>query len=388
MKRFAYLMVSLSLLAACNKRKSEAAQGVNPLTGENNSVPAIKPPVNLPSNEIDTRPLASTVSTATFDCAVLDSGIYWFGKGDLAQKASASTRSSFFDPSQPTMIYVHGWQAGSHNHEKRGTFNYSKYDPIYGVKIDAADAWIDAGWNIGIFYWNQISDELSPNSAEDKVWGTSDVTWKNCKGIPTALPQPASTVIDLIYASFLDATKGYKGNNIRLAGHSLGNQVVTKLAARLSDDVTAGKIEANRLPKRVALIDPWWSAATRAQNRGGELKDVIQGLKSKGMIFEWYKTSNVNDNLRSNDNAELLPIIGRTEIFPDYYRSANNASRHMAAPFLYFLSFKSSSPDASPSAASSDARALEWMNQAAQWQQVDGRETPITTDNTFELKTK
>lgn len=404
MKLLNYAVLSLLLAVSCNKRRQTGAEGIDPSSQSNNGtgLPGSNDPANPSGTDNatpDNRPISATVSTQTFSCKSLDAGIYWFGKGDQAQKATAMTRSTFFDPKKPTVIYVHGWQSGSHKLERRGTFNYGKYDPIYGVKVDAADAWVDAGWNIGIFYWNQISDESAPTSAEDKVWGESSVTWKDCDGKPQPVPGSPSDAGEFFYNEFLIAMKNYQGSNVRLAGHSLGNQLVTKLADKLETQASAGKIPENLIPKRVALIDPWWSDKSMPQNRADSLRSSIQEMKAKGIIFEWYKTSKVNDNNGSDENLELIPIIGQTEIFPDYYSSFNNMSRHMSAPFLYFLGFKDGAPlgcgnktsactELAPSAATSDERMKELMMKAARWQQVDGRETAPTADNTYEGKSR
>lgn len=401
MKLLNYTALIILLAVSCNKRSQTAQDGTSPVPEGTADGQGTSPKDTMPSPEStlpDTRPMQATISSQTFKCDTLDTGIYWFGKGDLAQKADPAKRASFFDPSKPTVLYVHGWQSGSHKLERRATFNYGKYDPIYGLKVDAADAWVDAGWNIGIFYWNQISDELMPNYAEDKVWGESDVTWKDCDGKAQPVPGSYASALDLFFAEYAKVMKEYKGTNIRLAGHSLGNQMVTKLAEKLVAESAAGRIAANLVPKRVALIDPWWSAPSKTFSRADTLKNAIQDMKAKGLIFEWYKTSSMSDNSKSDDNAALIPIIGQTEIFPDYYSSFNQMSRHMSAPFLYFLGFKDGAPkgcgtntsctELAPSAATSDERMKELMLKAARWQQVGGRETAVTSDNTYEPKLK
>lgn len=52
----------------------------------------------------------------------------------------------------------------------RETFNWFHNDQVYGLDIDAADAWIDEGWNVGIFYWNYHADEETPQDSECKIW--------------------------------------------------------------------------------------------------------------------------------------------------------------------------------------------------------------------------
>ena len=356
--------------------------------------PAPEPLVTLPP---DTRPLVATVSTESFACDTLDYGMYWFGKGDLAQKSTPDTRSSFYDRTKPTVIYVHGWQTMSHLLKKRETFNYKKTEPVRGVNVDAADAWIDAGWNVGIFYWNQFADETDVGQAEDKIWKDTVLTWKNCAGKVIPVTPSLGNVSDLLFKTYTEALKDYVGPNIRLAGHSLGSQLVTRLAAKVADAAKAGKLDAHLIPKRIALLDPWWSSSKDPKAAHGTLvRELIAPLKSQQMIFEWYKTSTLAELFKSDLNLELKAMIGQTQIALDYYSTANQVSRHMSAPFVYFLSFKDPPPpgcsapcvDTAPSASVSDARMLDLMTRGVLWQQITGKNTAETRDNGFVVKTK
>jgi pimeloyl-ACP methyl ester carboxylesterase len=387
------LLLTLTLGTACNKKSaspqveaeksSSDSKTTNPVIVDNTPV------------QPDTRPFAATVSPVAFECDTLDYGIYWYGKGDVAQKVSSTTQSSFYDASKPTLIYVHGWQANSHIKKRRTTFNYKYTDPIFGVKSDAADAWIAAGWNVGIFYWNQIADDSDVVVVENRIWENAQLSWKNCTGFSETAGLPKSSVSSLLFNAYSEAMKGYKGNEIRLAGHSLGNQLVTNLAAAAHDAAKAGKIESNLVPKRVALLDPFWSAAAIAKaSRASLVRSLIGPLKNDGMIFEWYKTSTLTEEDRGDENSELLSMIGRTDLELAYYSDKNQISRHVAAPFLYFLSFASPAPsgckspctDKAPSAATSNERMFELMNKASEYVQITGARTPDVSDNTFELK--
>lgn len=394
MKISLFLLFTLSLIA-CNKKSASTEAEPDKSTADAKTDTAVIPDITqvLP----DTRPIASTASTLNFDCDTLDYGIYWYGKGDVAQKVSPSTQSSFYDASKPTLLYVHGWQSNSHLTKRRTTFNYKNIDPIYGVKIDSADAWIAAGWNVGIFYWNQIADDSDVTVVEDKIWENAQLSWKDCKGATQTAGLPMSSVSDLLFTAYSDALKGYKGSEIRLAGHSLGNQLVTRLAAAAKDAAKAGKIDSKLVPKRVALLDPFWSAAASSKaSRGSLVRSLIAPLKGDGMIFEWYKTSSLTESDKGDENLELLSMIGRTDIELDYYSAKNQISRHVAAPFVYFLSVANPAPtgckspctDKAPSAATSNERMLEIMTKASEYIQITGAKTPDVSDNTFELIAK
>lgn len=390
MKIFA-LSLLLALMPACRtKNGSRASVNPDPVgspimeTNDDKPAPAPEQGKGLPA--------AATVDANVFDCDKLDYGIYWFGKGDVAQKAEKGTKSAFFDPKRPTFLYIHGWQARSHKTKRRPSFNYRKTDPILGVNRDAADAWVDAGWNVGIFYWSQFADEDLVRLAEDKIWNSKPLTWRRCDGNPSSEGAPGGNVSDLLFDSFVAAMEGYSGPNIRIAGHSLGNQLATRLADRLSIAVNEGKLAPSMRPKRVALLDPFWTMGTTLfEGRAPIVRPMIERMVSEGVIFERYKTSDILDNRVGDQNQELTKVIGETEIFPDYYSKENQAARHLAAPFLYFLSFGNPAPrgcvkpcnDLAPSAATSDERMLELMKDPAQWVQLGGRLTPDTADNAF-----
>jgi len=80
----------------------------------------------------------------------LNYGIRWFGQGNVSQKAVAGQSNPYYNPNKPTVIYAHGWQNGAIVRGTRETFNYKSNDSKYGLDINSADAWINAGWNIGI----------------------------------------------------------------------------------------------------------------------------------------------------------------------------------------------------------------------------------------------
>ncbi|WP_374326081.1 hypothetical protein [Aquipseudomonas alcaligenes] len=70
---------------------------------------------------------------------------------------------------------------------------------------------------------------------------------------------PGQSASDLLFNSCKDNMAGYSGSNIRILGHSLGNQMAIVLTKKISDAVTAGTLSSKLLPKRVALLDPFYS---------------------------------------------------------------------------------------------------------------------------------
>ncbi|MGY8832727.1 MAG: hypothetical protein ACKVIS_24995, partial [Pseudomonadales bacterium] len=223
----------------------------------------------------------------------LDHGLYWFGYGDSWQKAVPGQTNAYYVASKPTLIYIHGWQNGSTQKKNRETFNRKDAG---GPDLDLANAWLAAGYNVGVLYWNQFADEGEVKDAEAKIWtasGPRAMRWRNSSGVYATGPSQSAS--DLLFNSYKANLAGYSGSNIRIAGHSLGNQMAIVLTKKISDAVTAGTINSKLLPKRVALLDPFYSnnAKSYLGNKwvGEVCRTYVSELKTKGVIFETYRTS-------------------------------------------------------------------------------------------------
>lgn len=84
--------------------------------------------------------------------------------------------SSYYDPSKPTMIYFHGWQPAA-NGKREGFL----WEGPNGQTRRTLDNWKMAGWNVGVFFWDQFADEgtvwdMAPvwvSWAEGKIWSNN-----------------------------------------------------------------------------------------------------------------------------------------------------------------------------------------------------------------------
>lgn len=187
----------------------------------------------------------------------LDHGLYWFGYGDSWQKAVPGHSNAYFDNNKPTVIYIHGWQEGKTQKKYRETFNRKDAG---GPDLDLAYAWRAAGYNVGILYWNQFADEAEVKDAEAKIWtakGPRAMRWRNSSG--AYANGPSQSVGDLLFQHYKANMTGYNGSHIRILGHSLGNQLAVVLTKKISDAVATGSLSSRLLPKRVALLDPFYS---------------------------------------------------------------------------------------------------------------------------------
>ena len=88
----------------------------------------------------------------------------------MRSNASAVSNPYFNQKANRTVIFCHGWALESAKFHARETFFWKSNDPKYGLEVNTANAWIEDGWNVGIFYWSQLAAEPSVNDAEAKMW--------------------------------------------------------------------------------------------------------------------------------------------------------------------------------------------------------------------------
>ena len=337
----------------------------------------------------------------------LDYGVYWFRCGKCRTNPDGTKTSngikadptdlgtSYYDPDKPTVIYVHGIQE---NGKKQRESFVSPTDAS-----DMAAQWKTKGYNVGLFYWNQIADDngLPPRIHEGKVWGQwsgkSYWRWRKMDGSfvymqPTTMAN-TNTVADLFRDSYAAALKNQTNPDIRLAAHSMGNQVAIRGTSLLQ---SSGGSEP--MPKRVALLDPYYSQINNyltIRPRDEATKFVSQ-LKGAEVLFEYYKTSAE----RVIDTVDTIAKqMAYVKIYPNY-TIPNQAAAHGAAVHWY-LSSPSYSPPAwdynsatrkytragvAPSAAMPDST-LQEVNACTTdckwWTQRNGKYTKVITDDDF-----
>jgi len=366
-----------------------------------------------PSSVVRAEPLPPEVrayavdQVAAYDPNSLSYGLYWFGKEQANQKFVADEANAYFDPAKPTLIFAHGWQPYISN--ELPDFDFDKNDTIA--------AWIDDGWNVGIFVWNQFADEttgVTPTGswftdgppqgvldAEAKIWtsnGPKEMRWRDWSeqlwegGYK---PGPDKSAGQLFYETYLAALDGYTGT-IRLAGHSLGNQMVVRLTKLVDDGVDAGDVAEDLRPARVALLDPYWSPEARddlsdgpvaGKKTGDVVREYITALKTAGTRFEWYWSSEWTTPNQGDANDALKPLVLYAEMDPQY--ASSGLERHMAPRHLYFWAYEFPQ-DPACGGLDDECRLLGPMSDAqvttfdgTRWQQIAGGDTATPSDDLY-----
>ncbi len=326
----------------------------------------------------------------------LDHGIYWYGLNNAAQKQVSGQANPYFNANKPTVIYIHGWQLDSTKKKLREDFDRSAFN----APSDVAQGWISAGWNVGIFYWNQFADEGEVKDAEGKIWsvnGPRKMRWRDSAG--NYHDGPAQNVSELFLASYKSAMSSYAGSNVRLAGHSLGNQVAVHATTLILNEINAGRLTSRAKPTRVALLDPAYLQGGRdylgGKWTGEQAREEVPLAKQQGVIFETIRSSGSTSNGFVGDaNTGLLKMTAFSELKPWQYGAFDFANKHKVVVAHYFWSFSFSPPrinnsnDIGASAATSDDRIRDLMNSNKKLVHRDGKYTVNPGDDVFEYQNK
>ncbi len=261
---------------------------------------------------------------------IQEDGLYWFKTNTDLVQASDNPGLDYFDPSKPTLIFIHGKQ--NKNRTDNGffeRFDYKHHDCKHGFDDDLVAIWRNdtpnhenVSWNVGAFYWHEEATTTIPNMEED-IWLTGQIP-------------------DKFIEDYKAALSGYNGE-IRIAGHSMGNQVALAVSKKIVED------NALPNPERVALLDPYYdnSYLTFLNFSIDYALNDAKVIDQNGVAIEIYRTSlTTASGYFPNTPAmlSLLKISAQTDLEPLYVSDINPidnvGNKHIAAPYLYFQSMK------------------------------------------------
>ena len=343
-----------------------------------------------------------------------DVALYWYGRNQVSQKAEAGVPNPYYDPTQPVIIFVHGWTPLQADTPVTFWFNIIDEERNVEYDIDLAEKWIDDGWNVGIFYWHPFADEDAVWDAEDKIWtaeAENKMRWRDAEGNYHTENMPTQSASELFFAAYTAALADYEGDEIRIAGHSLGNQMATLLIIQVLDAIAAGEVDAHLRPSRLTLLDPFWSPLPKdyldGERTGTALRrDILEKIIPEEIAVEWIRSSLLTEVSRLGEfTGQLQTASNYLELVPEFCGAIDQVCRHNAAWYVYFLSYGADAPKECVAAPGSDAcistgirvplahtptdEVLELMSLPYGWGQVegsgdeDGRITPQTNDDWF-----
>lgn len=352
----------------------------------------------------------------------LDYGIYWFDSNNNSNKGydevnnvPLEVSNELYDNTKPTIVYFHGWLLGSSaDGYRRNTFEL--IDDDNDIDINTVKAWKDKGWNVAIFYWNQFADELEVKNAEAKIWhanGPRKMRYRLSDGSYSTQQAPTSNLSKLAFNQLSEILANNTSNNIRLAGHSLGNQMAVHVAKLMSNAVANGNLNNGLMPNRIELLDPFWSQGSKSyltdlNNDGsndwtGErVRMYIEDMKEQNNVaVTWYKSSLILNTGIGDSNDDLKEEIAFQSVRLWYLNSIDIGSKHSYVRYNYFWSMAFDAPkevtvnffnrrrdtgNVAASASTPNSRILELMDSNYLWDQVEGRFTPTPSDDEFEIK--
>lgn len=349
----------------------------------------------------------------------LDYGLYWFDDKNNAVKAVEadgtvnSVSRKFYDSSKPTIVHFHGWQPGS---ATRGDgYDREDFRFVWGSEdVITSAAWKKKGWNIAYFYWDQFADELEVKDAEAKMWSTNGprgMRYRLSDGSYSTQHSPNKSIGQIAFEQVTAALADNTSHYVRLSGHSLGNQLATIVAGKISDAIYAGDAGVNVMVDRLELLDPFWSQDGKSYlgdaNNDGNLdwtgertRWIVKTLIERHNIpVTAYLSSNINNLWIGDKNLELRAMV--TEMSHRYWYLADEVNKHNHVVPYYFRSMASAPPEevtinwlgqrkqtgkVAASASTDDSRVLDMMSDTYYWDQVEGRYTADPADDQFELK--
>jgi hypothetical protein len=326
----------------------------------------------------------------------LDLGLYFYDRtldgnslddGIACQKLIPEQDNPFFDASKPTIIWIHGWQNGGVLAKSRPSFHLN----IEEMDRHVQNKWIDDGWNVAIFHWVQLADELLPYDAESKInaWNNNDVNmrWKQADGSYRTDSMPQKSVATIFAEAYEQLAVLQQNPLIRLAGSSFGGQVA----------LHGSEIIQNRgiapLPEQIALLDIAWTL-NYVDNQAlytNEISTRAINSLSPTVPMEYYRTSLLT-TLFTPD--ALIEEAAFQEMVFDYAGNWGIELKHTVITYHYFWSKDYATPSALDGQQNPVGRALSASSTAQEirqkmggdyhWQHIEGKQTFDPSDDVFE----
>lgn len=275
--------------------------------------------------------------------------------------ASGPIDSEWIDPTANTLVFSHGWSPGmgddhapidqwSDNESITGDGCVSSANP--GNNPEPCEPedydpsfWTAQGWNVIYLDWRYYADTLDVVDAEERIY-------QNVQG--------SNNVVDLLFdelIEFLDMS-GWNGDELRIAGHSLGSQIALNLAAKIKTS-SASSAYKNKLT-RIALLDHffsnwakdflpqsdpscsdwWWWPCDHIWVSEYALDYLLKDIGADTVI-ESYRTSPVSSTVFVGDSAdEFNKRTVFAELKPWFYNSLALDAKHRAAIPMYLHCMK------------------------------------------------
>lgn len=351
----------------------------------------------------------------------LDYGIYFYdtepgseGNWDAVgcQKYIPGQTNQFYDPSKPTVLYVHGFQMGGVKHQSRENFHLNDF----GANIHTQNLWKQQGYNVALFHWVQFADDgfLPPDNVEIKIYSATDgvgMRWKKPDG-SFVYHNANKTMAELFAEEYRKVFNGaYSGGRIHVIGNSLGANLTMAGMVELYEQSQPAYL----MPQRIALIDPYWSqnslygasgklpyGAFDTRDFGGIAAEIMYNNYSTAI--EYFRTSLAG---QQGTSERAIKQSAFTHFGTGYTDVTGTVAKHTIPVKQYMWSKSFAAPtevsrdylwqDFTPtgnvaaSATTPDWRIRQMMGKNnggsyKHWNHIGGRDTVNPSDDTFEIR--
>lgn len=238
--------------------------------------------------------------------------------------AESEEGANLIDADKPTIINVHGMSfEGIYFHENYD-LNSSIANPSH-FDLETEDVsmhylWLRAGWNVGTYHYYRFSSETSPTVNESKIWSsdTPEGTIMETAGIRYQYEDRSwsdsiseYSLAEHFAADYIRAMdmlpKDMGKEEIRIAGHSMGGELIVAGVFLLTELADARQIDSLKLPNRMTLLDPYfsttlgtsyigpknitisWSGNKLVDNHVGiTMIECLKDIDANGIAIEYY----------------------------------------------------------------------------------------------------
>lgn len=287
------------------------------------------------------------------------------------------------------VIFSHGWQDGS---------GKGRSDPCWfgGTKggVGRNDdteivAFTEANWKVGAVHWERFADEGEVKDAEAKIWSSSSkqrMRYVTDASRKTYVETDNAPVADQLYAIVAPVIKDAVNAGVRMVfgGHSLGSQVITRMAYLFT-------VDSNMNPPLSAQFDLWLLDAFFSKGDkdyhggrtpGENMLMYVQWLQTNtNMRIHRTKTSSLSGGISGEAMGALDDRVMFSTHKPGMFGWFGFAEKHNSAYVYWLRSIKGWGSQPAPP----DILSLEAKN-GCKWNQKGGTGTIKTEDDSFSEK--
>lgn len=237
-----------------------------------------------------------------------------------------------YNVSKPTMIYIHGEMEGAYD-EKVSLLldedNYVLYtttsapsNVASGILTEAAGGrnlayyWLRQDYNVGIFHYEIFADDELSNLVK-KIFSPVNMRYKLETGYENT-NIPSHSLTEILAAKLIAAIPdAATGSEIRLVGNGAGAILALSTTDYLYTYYGKGENIQNKLPRRLAFVDPYlstsalpdgflWRNLSVADGALSASKDMLEHCTSNGLVVEMIENVEVGAQSSGGTSIETL----------------------------------------------------------------------------------